>query len=94
MHTLSMAEVREQITRLPEMFAHELETQHEVEAVTVTRHGKPVLAILPWELYESLIETMEILGDEEQMAALREGIQALERGETESWEVLKAELGL
>jgi antitoxin YefM len=94
MHTYSMGEVREHITRLPEQFAQELQTEGEIEAVTVTRHGKPVLAILPWDLYESIIETMEILGDQEQMAALRKGIQALEQGETVSSEDVKARLGL
>lgn len=94
MHTFSMVEAREQLTRLPELFAQELRSCHEIEAVSVTRHGKRVLAILPWELYESILETMEILGDEDQMVALREGIQALERGETVSLEDVKAELGL
>jgi len=89
-----MVEAREQLTRLPEMFAQELESHGEIETITVTRHGKPVLAILPWELYESIIETMEILGDEEMMAALREGIRDIEMGRTVSAEDVKAELGL
>ncbi len=93
-HTYSMAEIRERITRLPEQFAQEFQTEGEIEAVTATRHGKPVLAILLWDLYESIIETMEILGDQEQMAALGKGIQALERGETVSSEDVKARLGL
>jgi len=25
--------------------------------------SRPVLAVMPWELYESLVETLEILGD-------------------------------
>ena len=70
----SISEIREQITRLPEQF------EHEPEAVTVTRHGKPVMAILPWELYESIMETLEIMGDAELMAAFRQGVKDMEEG--------------
>ena len=70
----SISEIREQITRLPEQF------EHEPEAVTVTRHGKPVMAILPWELYESIMETLEIMGDAELMAAFRQGVRDIEEG--------------
>jgi antitoxin YefM len=52
-----------------------------------------VLAILPWELYESIVETLEILGDEEQMAELRQSIQEAAEGKGESWEAVKKELG-
>src|SRR5216684_9311122 len=97
-NTYSISEIREEITRLPEQFAED------PEAVTVTRHGKPVMTILPYETYqriqealetiESLQETLEILQDEELMASFREGVRALERGETLAWEDVKKELGL
>ncbi len=83
----SISEIREQITRLPEYF------EQEPEAVTVTRHGKPIMAILPWELYESIMETLEVLGDDELMAAFRRGVQDIEAGRVESWEDVKKELG-
>jgi prevent-host-death family protein len=70
----SISEIREQITRLPEQF------EQEPAAVTVTRHGKPVMAILPWELYESIMETLEIMGDAELMAAFRQGVKDMEEG--------------
>jgi PHD/YefM family antitoxin component YafN of YafNO toxin-antitoxin module len=54
--------------------------KHELEAVTVTRHGKPVMAILPWELYESIMETLEIMGDTELMVAFRQGVKDMEEG--------------
>src|SRR5213080_2112760 len=79
-HALSIVEAREQLTRLPEMFAHELESHLSVHAIAVTRHNKPVLAILPWELYESIMETLEILGDQELMAAFRQGVKDMEEG--------------
>ena len=58
----------------------------------MTRRGKPVLAVMPWELYEALIETLEILGDEELLAALRQGIKEAEAGEGIPWEQAKKEL--
>ena len=87
---VTITEAREQLTKLPDQFAQE----EAPEPVTVTRHGQPVLAILPWDLYESLVETLEILSDPEAMAQFRASVAALERGERgrELSEVLK-ELG-
>ena len=33
------------------------------------------MAVMPWDLFESIVEAMEIIGDPETMAALREGVQ-------------------
>ena len=101
-HILSISEVQNKITRLPEQF------DDDPEAVTVTRHGKPVMAILPFTTYQSLLtrletaleklesleETLEIMQDEELMAAFREGVEALEKGETVAWKDVQRELGL
>ena len=84
----SISEIREEITRLPEHFAQE------PEAITVTRHGKPVMAILPWDLYESLIETLEVMSDAELMAAFRQSVQELAEGKGRPWEEVKKDLGL
>jgi prevent-host-death family protein len=84
----SISEIREQITRLPEQFEHE-----PAEAVTVTRHGKPVMAILPWELYESIMETLEIMGDAELMAAFRQGVKDMEEGRIQPLDDVLEELG-
>ncbi len=86
-NTYSMSEIREQITRLPEQF------EQEPEAVTVTRHGKPVMAILPWELYESIMETLEIMGDAELMAAFRQGVKDIEEGRIKPLDDVLKELG-
>ncbi len=75
-----------ELTRLPEQF------EEEPEAVTVTRYGKPVMAILPYSTYkslletvDSLLETIEILQDEELMTAFRESVKALQNGEMVDW---------
>jgi len=92
-NTLSIVEAREQLTRLPEQFDEELKTNQHLSAIKVTRHNKPVLAILPWELYESIVETLEVLGDAELMNELRQSIQEVKEGKGESWEAVKRDLG-
>lgn len=47
---------------------------------------------MPWEAYESLMETMEIMGDPELMAQLHDSIRDIDEGRTISWEEAKAEL--
>jgi len=85
---ISITAARRELTSLPERLAKE------PGAIAVTRRGKPVLAIMPWELYESIVETLEIMGDPELMAAIRQGIKDFEEGKTFSRETVKAELGL
>ena len=46
------------------------------------------------ERIEALLETLEIIKDEELMAAFRRGVQDLEAGRTTPWEDVKKELGL
>jgi prevent-host-death family protein len=87
--TYSISEIREEITRLLEHFKQEPEP----EAVTVTDNGKPVMAILPWELYDSLIETIEILSDDELMADIRQANQEIEDGKGRPWEEVVKDLG-
>jgi len=91
-HTLSMVEARDQLTRLPEQFAEDIANRSK-PVVTVTRRNIPVLAIMPWELYESIMETLEILGDEEQVAALCQGIKEVRENKGKPWKVVKKELG-
>ena len=41
---------------------------------------------MPWSLYQGIVETLEVLGDEAECAALREGIRQIEAGERAVWE--------
>jgi prevent-host-death family protein len=71
---------RHELTSLPERL------EKDPSAVAITRRGRPVLAVLPWELYETLLETLEVLGDPELMETLRRSLQELQHGEAISWE--------
>ncbi len=86
MKNYSMSEARNGLTAMPE----KLDKQH--GAVAITRRGKPVLAVMPWDLYESIMETLEILGDEELTAALNKGIEEITAGKGVAWDKAKREL--
>ena len=88
MKDLPITQARDELTTLPD----KLHGTH--ETVTVTRRGKPVLAILPWEEYEALVETLEVLSDEEQMQMLRQSIKEAKQGKLIPWERAKRKLNL
>jgi antitoxin YefM len=77
---------RHELTALPEIL------EKDPGAVTITRRGKPVLAVLPWDMYETLLETLEVLGDPELMEALRQSLQEIEAGQAIPWEDAKRTL--
>ena len=89
MTELAISEARKVLLDLPEKLA-----QASARAVTITRHGQPVLAVLPWEYYESIIETLDILGDPEMVKALRESLEDLARGRVVSNAEAKKRLGV
>lgn len=86
--SLNITEARSKLTLLSDELARTHET------VSVTRHGKPVLAIMDWDLYEAIVETLDVLGDAELMADLRRGLKEIEAGELYEWEHTKTELKL
>ena len=88
MKAIPITEARHELTSMPDRLSETHET------ITVTRRGKPVLAILPWEEYESLVETLEVLADESLMASLRRGIHDIKQGRVIPWERAKRKLGL
>jgi PHD/YefM family antitoxin component YafN of YafNO toxin-antitoxin module len=85
-----MVEARKRLTNLPEQLAK----HPEIGALTITRRGKPVLAVMSWELYESVTETLDIMSDSEMLVAFRQGVRNLQQGNTYPWEQVRKELGL
>ena len=89
--TFTLSEIRDVITDLPQQF------EQDPEIVNVTRHGKPIMTILPAESYrellkmlETLQETLEIIQDEELMAAFCRGVKHMEEGRVKPlYDVLK-----
>ncbi|CPR04284.1 prevent-host-death family protein [Mycobacterium bohemicum DSM 44277] len=65
--TMPLTEVRDNIKTIID------EVVETATEYTITRHGKPVAVILSFEEYESLVETLNILSDDDTMAAIAEG---------------------
>jgi antitoxin YefM len=80
MTTLPLAEARANLSRLIE----EAVTTH--ERIEVTRKGRRAAVILSADDYDSIMETLAILGDSELMHGIREGEAELDRGEFVSLE--------
>lgn len=84
---LTTVAARRELTKLPEKLGANPAT------VTVTRRGKPVLAIMTWDDYQAILETMEILSDKEAVVQLRRSIKEVKEGKTIPWKEAKARLG-
>lgn len=56
--------------------------------------GERPLAVMAWDDYEALLETLEILDDPETLDALRRAVAQLEAGEGRRFEDVAAALGL
>ena len=84
---LSTVDARRALTKLPEKLGAKPAT------VAVTRRGKPVLAIMTWEDYQAILETLEILSDDKAVESLRRSIKEVKERKLIPWKEAKARLG-
>jgi len=70
----------------------ELLKDAEDEVVQITQHNKPAAAVMSWEIYESLLETLEILSDPEAMQKIEQGEKDVVTGKLTDWDVVKSDL--
>jgi antitoxin YefM len=84
---LTTVDARRKLTKLPEELGAKPAT------VAVTRRGKPVLAIMTWEDYQAILETLEILNDDKAVEQLRHSIKEVKEGKMIPWKEAKARLG-
>ncbi|MGH2496225.1 MAG: type II toxin-antitoxin system Phd/YefM family antitoxin [Ktedonobacteraceae bacterium] len=96
------------VTKLREELMHLPELLNKSEQVTVTNRGQPVATIVAFDfitkLYrqieemrqemQAMQETIEILQDAELMESIREGMKALQNGDTVSLEEARRVLGM
>ncbi len=87
---MPITEARYELPHLLEQFEH----GHETTAVAVTRRGKPVLAVMPWDFYEAIIETLEVMGDADLAKSLKQSIREIKAGKLYTSEQVRKELGL
>ena len=71
---MSISETRQKITSLQEELEYE-------DTISVTNHGKEVFALIRWDTYESIAETLDIMSDPQAFDELQQGLQQLERGQ-------------
>jgi len=77
----SIAETRTNLSQLPNLFKE----IPDLSVVQVTRRGLPVLAVLDWERFQAVMETLDILSDEETTAKLKKAIREIEVGVHSDW---------
>ena len=82
------------ITEARNKFMKLLDQAAKDQILAVTRRNKEVMAVMSWELYEGLLETLEILSDPDLMNRLRKGIEDVKAGRTHTLSEAHERLGL
>ena len=83
---VGISNARSRLTRLPE------EVSRRNSVMRITSNRQPVLALLSWELFDAMVETLELLADTELMAMLAKSEGEIQKGKTISWEDAKTNL--
>lgn len=86
MHTMTITKARQGFLDLPDAVQD--------EPVVVTRHGRPVMALLSMDQFEGMLETIDILRDQVFGKRLRTSIEQAKAGKTLSLDEAVAHLGL
>lgn len=84
--TVPVRELRRNLSQLLD------EVARRRDHLLITRNGRPTAALVPFDEYEALEETAEILSDPDAIAALELGLAEIARGETVALEDLRREL--
>ena len=87
MQKLPITKARNQFMKLPDKTADN-------QIIAVTRRNREVMALMSWELYEGLLETIEILADPDLMRDIKEGMEQIKSGKTYSIEESRRRLSL
>jgi PHD/YefM family antitoxin component YafN of YafNO toxin-antitoxin module len=84
---LSISETRKRITSLEDDLSFN-------DTISVTNHGKEVFALLRWDTYESIAETLDIISDEALYDDLKIGIKQFENNSLVDFEDFKKSLNV
>ena len=84
---LSISETRKRITSLEDDLSFN-------DTISVTNHGKEVFALLRWDTYESIAETLDIISDEALYDELKIGIKQFENNSLIDFEEFKKSLNV
>ena len=89
MKNLTLTDARNQFLKIADELQEKPDTVFEV-----LKRGKPVMTMLSSELYESLVETLEILGDDATSEKLRKALTEVHKGRGIPWKKAKKKLGI
>ena len=84
---LSISETRKRITSLEDDLSFN-------DTISITNHGKEVFALLRWDTYESIAETLDIISDETLYDDLKIGIKQFENNSLIDFEDFKKSLNV
>jgi len=82
LEAISITEARQRLLEI----ADHLANHPEEGGLVVTRRGKPVLALLSYEFYETVHETLEIVGNRDLMYQFRQSVADVADGMATPWE--------
>lgn len=87
MQSMPIIEARKKFMKLPDQAAGD-------QVIAVTRRNREVMAVMSWEMYEGLLETVEVLSDGELMNNVRKGVEDIKAGRIRSLSEAYERLGL
>lgn len=88
--SLSITEARKELLTLPEKFKKD----KDLKSIIITKRGKPVFDLVPHGYIETIVETLEIMSDPDQLEALKQSIKDVEEGRLFTTEAVEEKLGL
>lgn len=89
MKTMTLTEARNRLLKV----ADEIERRPE-EVVEVTKRGRRVMTLLSADVYEAIVETLEVVADEKALAKLRRAMSEIEKGQGLPWSTARRKLRL
>lgn len=80
MKTMTLTQARNQLLKV----AEEMERRPD-QVVQVLKRGKKVMTLLSAEVYDAIVETLEVVADQPAYAKLRRAVKEIEAGKGTSW---------
>ena len=77
------------ITEAKKKIASLEDTMDYDDTISITNHGREIFALMKWDTYESIRETLEILSDKELSKNLAIGIQQIKQNKLTDFDSLK-----
>ena len=62
--------------------------------IPITKRGRPVMALMSWELFEALVETIEVMSEPDLMAQISQSEKDVSEGRTVPLNEVMAEINI